>query len=102
MKHSVNQTPNLLKSKNNPTIVLHKDKEAVSAKGKNLDINNRTGSKASKSNTGSRRALSDISNSLHVLDMKIRTAWRLVLLKGNIFILMQSSKSGCFIIMKNV
>lgn len=71
IKPSVNQTPNLLKSKNNPTIVLHKDKEVVSAKGKNLEINKRTGSKASKkSNTGSRRALTDISNSLHVPDMK--------------------------------
>ncbi|KAJ1385363.1 protein PATRONUS 2 [Sesbania bispinosa] len=50
-----------LKSKN-PNVIMND--EAVSVKAKDLESNKRTASKASeKSNTGSRKALSDISNS---------------------------------------
>ncbi|CAI8604438.1 unnamed protein product [Vicia faba] len=71
VKPSINQTSKLLKSKNNPAIILNK--EVVSAKEKNIDIEKKNGIKSSKKpNTGGRKALSDISNSAkaHVRDVK--------------------------------
>lgn len=71
VKPSLSQTSKLLKSKNNNSAILNK--EVVSAKGKDVEIDKKTGSKASKkSNTGGRKALSDISNSAkaHVHEVK--------------------------------
>ncbi|XP_058754377.1 protein PATRONUS 2-like [Vicia villosa] len=71
VKPSISQTSKLLKSKNNNPAILNK--EVVSAKGKDVEIDKKTGSKASKkSNTSGRKALSDISNSAkaHVHDVK--------------------------------
>ena len=77
-------TSKLLKSKNNPTIILNKD--VVSAKEKTIDMDKRTGSIVSKksSKTGSRRALTDISNSekLHVPDIKNKNSLKTSSLKA--------------------
>ncbi|CAK8573469.1 unnamed protein product [Lathyrus sativus] len=61
VKPSLSQTTNLPKSKNKPAIL---NKEVVSAKEKNIEVDKKPGIKASKkSNIGGRKVLSDISNS---------------------------------------
>jgi hypothetical protein len=76
---------NKSKNKNNSTLILNK--EVVSGKEKNLEIDKGTGSKASKkSNTGSRKALADISNSasgkLQVPDIKNKNSLKTNSLTG--------------------
>jgi hypothetical protein len=76
---------NKSKNKNNSTLILNK--EVVSGKEKNLEIDKGTGSKASKkSNTGSRKALADISNSasakLQVPDIKNKNSLKTSSLTG--------------------
>lgn len=72
LKPSVSQTSKSLRSKNNLEIA---------SKEKNLETDKRTGSKASKKpNTGSRRALFDISNS--VSDVKNKNNLKTSILTG--------------------